>query len=527
MNRSVKIEKEERVVSEDEVYIRRELIGKGSFKTVYKAYNEEDGLEVAWNEVPIGKKDQAHRDKITHEVQLLSQLNHPNIIRIHAAWEDKNRGMVCFITELMTSGTLRDFITNQSTCTVRRKIMRNFCIQILNGLQYLHAKSIIHRDLKCDNIFLNGNKGEVKIGDFGLSITKVKTYVESVIGTPEFMAPELYEEKYTEKVDIYSFGMCVLEMATGEYPYSECENVGQVFRKVTMGVKPRALEKIKDLEIKDFVLACLLPAETRPSAAQLLEYPFVSPHSFFASPYPSKDAVNELSDVQLGPASPLSPHSQLQRSRSILDRRAGPLTFEAANLEGAPTTAVLPASPAETPSPPPKATGPGGEVAGSSHAAAPAASSHSQPLTAAAARVPVEVVQAAVAVLQSVPSTDGESLTQSLSLGQPFSIPPPLEPIGPDVHTPEHFARPPSSPSPRSPGLTTLNTEASNQSFSQPPHNLSNLPRGTVEEPKESDRPQGQTAAHDEPPKPPVPLHPLADPPAAPPKLAQAPPPAP
>ena len=59
-----------------------------------------------------------------------------------------------------------------------------------------------------------------------------QTYAESVIGTPEFMAPELYEEKYNEKVDIYSFGMCVLEMATGEYPYSECENVGQVFRKV-------------------------------------------------------------------------------------------------------------------------------------------------------------------------------------------------------------------------------------------------------------------------------------------------------
>jgi WNK lysine deficient protein kinase len=279
-------------VSSDATYIRRELIGKGSFKTVYKAYNEEDGLEVAWNEVTIGRKEQAQREKITHEVQLLSQLHHPNIISFLDAWEDKERGIIVFITELMTSGTLRDFINNLSVCTVRRKIMKNFCIQILEGLKYLHDKNIIHRDLKCDNIFLNGNKGEVKIGDFGLSISKVKTYAESVIGTPEFMAPELYEEKYNEKVDIYSFGMCVLEMATGEYPYSECENVGQVFRKVTSGVKPKALEKVTDEAVKEFILACLRPADERPSSAELLAYQFVLP-----SMEPMKKSMNSMDSM--------------------------------------------------------------------------------------------------------------------------------------------------------------------------------------------------------------------------------------
>lgn len=122
---------------------------------------------------------------------------------------------------------------------------------------YLHGHSppIIHRDLKCDNIFVNGNHGEVKIGDLGLATVMQKPTARSVIGemlalfvgkisrtdeslefiavgTPEFMAPELYEEEYNELVDVYSFGMCILEMVTCEYPYSECKNPAQIYKKV-------------------------------------------------------------------------------------------------------------------------------------------------------------------------------------------------------------------------------------------------------------------------------------------------------
>ena len=89
--------------------------------------------------------------------------------------------------------------------------------QVLQGLHYFHSHNppIIHRDIKCDNIFVNGNHGEVKIGDLGLATIMWQAHVHSVIGTPKFMAPELYE-----LVDIYSFGMCLLEMVTFEYPYN-------------------------------------------------------------------------------------------------------------------------------------------------------------------------------------------------------------------------------------------------------------------------------------------------------------------
>lgn len=112
--------------------------------------------------------------------------------------------------------------------------MKSWCRQILKGLSFLHSRSppIIHRDLKCDNIFITGTTGSVKIGDLGLATLKNRSFAKSVIGTPEFMAPEMYEEHYDESVDVYAFGMCMLEMATSEYPYSECTGPAQIYKRV-------------------------------------------------------------------------------------------------------------------------------------------------------------------------------------------------------------------------------------------------------------------------------------------------------
>ncbi|XP_077235608.1 putative serine/threonine-protein kinase WNK6 isoform X2 [Tasmannia lanceolata] len=157
------------------------------------------------------------------------------------------------------------------------KAVKGWARQILIGLSYLHGHNppIIHRDLKCDNIFINGNHGEVKIGDLGLATVMQQANAQSVIGTPEFMAPELYEEDYNELADIYSFGMCMLEMVTFEYPYSECKNSAQIYRKVSSGIKPAALGKVKDPEVKSFIEKCLVPASQRLPAKDLLKDPFL------------------------------------------------------------------------------------------------------------------------------------------------------------------------------------------------------------------------------------------------------------
>ncbi|GFY93517.1 hypothetical protein Acr_08g0019130 [Actinidia rufa] len=89
------------------------------------------------------------------------------------------------------------------------------------------------------------------------------------------MAPELYEEEYNELVDIYSFGMCMLEMVTCDYPYSECKNPAQIYKKVTSEIKPASLRKVNDPEVKNFIEKCLVPVSQRLPAKELLKDPFL------------------------------------------------------------------------------------------------------------------------------------------------------------------------------------------------------------------------------------------------------------
>lgn len=263
-------------------YLRyNEILGKGAFKTVYKAFDEVDGIEVAWNQVRIDDVLLSPEDleKLYSEVHLLKSLKHENIIKFYNSWVDDKQKTINMITELFTSGNLRQYRKKHKNIDV--KAIKNWARQVLRGLVFLHSHNppIIHRDLKCDNIFVNGNHGEVKIGDLGLAIVMQQPAAQSVIGTPEFMAPELYEEKYNELVDIYSFGMCILEMVTFEYPYSECKNPVQIYKKVSSGIKPAALGKVSDPQIKEFIEKCLVPASERLSAKELLEDPFLKVES--------------------------------------------------------------------------------------------------------------------------------------------------------------------------------------------------------------------------------------------------------
>jgi serine/threonine protein kinase len=271
-----------------------EILGKGAFKTVYRAQDLEHGNLVAWNEVNIKAYGPKERKRILNEVTLLRTLTHPSLISFYGAWVNKEAEKVVFITELMSSGTMKDFCYKYP---ISLRQIKKYARDILECINYLHTPSdgtsinnesnesneptpgtanndpdgqnassnsgqkkkgkpvVIHRDLKCDNIFIQGK--HIKIGDLGLATTDGR----SILGTPEFMAPEMYETGYSTSVDIYAFGMCVLEMVTAKTPFIECGGVVAIYKRVLAGILPENLRVLEEgwPECFAFVMRCLTP----------------------------------------------------------------------------------------------------------------------------------------------------------------------------------------------------------------------------------------------------------------------------
>lgn len=263
-------------------YVRfMEKLGSGASKDVYRAYDTQEGIEVAWNVVTLSGVPRTERNRIINEVRLLERLHHQNIISFHGSWVNRERQEINFVTEILSAGSLKSFI--KKVQVIRWKIAKRWATQILHGLAYLHSQDppVIHRDLKCDNLFINGTSGDLRIGDLGLSTVHRNGKVLSVLGTPEFMAPDMYEEApYDEKVDIYAFGLCMLEIFTKEIPYSECRNPAQIYKKVSAGEYPEVLSRLESRHAREFVMLCLGYRDEngkyiRPDADELLTHPFL------------------------------------------------------------------------------------------------------------------------------------------------------------------------------------------------------------------------------------------------------------
>ena len=204
-------------------------------------------------------------------MNIMKKLNHPNIIQFISGWYEENEKKIVMITELISGGSLKENL--ERIINPRLSLIKKWIIEILKGISYLHSNNIIHRDIKCENIFFDRLNGNIKIGDLGLSkILKDKNNICTHFkGTEEFMAPEIHEGKYSFKADIYSLGITIIEMITNEKPYNECKCTFNIYDKIKNGIFPNSLLKIDNENICNFIKLCLKKENERPSADELLK----------------------------------------------------------------------------------------------------------------------------------------------------------------------------------------------------------------------------------------------------------------
>ncbi|XP_015922217.2 nuclear receptor-binding protein homolog [Parasteatoda tepidariorum] len=248
----------------------------------YLAMDTEEGVEVVWNEVKFSERKnfKYQEGKIRGVFDSLTQLDHPNIVKLHKYWIDKDSESprVIFITEYMSSGSLKQFLKKTKRNVIKLPLLswKRWCSQILSALNYLHSCSppIIHGNLTCDTIFIQHN-GLIKIGSVAPDAIHyhVKTYRKDLKNV-HFIAPEYGTKTFpllTQAVDVYAFGMCALEMAALEIPISS-----DTGNQVTEDVVNKTIESLENQLQKDFIRRCLSknPNE-RATVRELLFHPII------------------------------------------------------------------------------------------------------------------------------------------------------------------------------------------------------------------------------------------------------------
>lgn len=299
---------ENEVISTGEVdtpinWTKGELIGIGAFGRVFSGLNNDTGELMAVKQVGIAKDENLrgrvaeHIIALESEVMVLKNLKHENIVR-YLGIERSDEGLNIFL-EYVSGGSIASLLAKFGK--FQENVIRSYTRQILKGLDYLHQRHIMHRDIKGANILID-KSGVVKLADFGASkkIEDLATIgsagCKSIKGTPYWMAPEVIKQTgHGRPADIWSVACTVIEMATGKPPWSNYNAPVAAMFHIASSKDPPPIPDHLSPEAQDFLRLCFnrVPTE-RPNASRLLKHPFIT---------------NTLSSA---PRTPPVPSSQMQ-----------------------------------------------------------------------------------------------------------------------------------------------------------------------------------------------------------------------
>ncbi|KAF9569577.1 hypothetical protein EC968_002474 [Mortierella alpina] len=281
-----------------QLFTKQELVGRGAYGAVYKGIDNETKQVVAIKVLNLDTDEEDVSD-IQREIATLSQLKNcdsQNITRYHGSF--LNGTKLWIVMDYAAGGSIRSLL--QALVRIDEKCIAVIAREVLQALGYLHKHGIIHRDIKAANILLT-DKGRVQLCDFGVAgqVTMNSLKRNSFVGTPYWMAPEVIKEgqTYDCKADIWSFGITVYEIATGNPPFAN-ENPVRAVSLIPMS-RPAQLEGDWSPTMKEFVALCLHeePNE-RPSAEDLLKTKWIK-NTSKSSPTILKELVARYEQYKL------------------------------------------------------------------------------------------------------------------------------------------------------------------------------------------------------------------------------------
>ena len=216
-------------------FVELKTLGRGTYGSVYKARRESDGNAYAVKVVNLGSLNHREIEDAVNEIRLMASFQSPFIIRFYEAFCDNKR--LCIVSEYSRLGDLAHLIDRRKRKSkpLKEDVIWCYFLQLLKGLQTLHAAGVVHRDLKSANILLSA-PDLVKIADLGVStVLRTRQLARTQIGTPLYLAPEVWKRRpYDQKCDMWSLGVLLYEMMTFSFPFIG-RSTQDLAQKVCMG----------------------------------------------------------------------------------------------------------------------------------------------------------------------------------------------------------------------------------------------------------------------------------------------------
>ena len=234
------------------------VLGKGSFSRVEMANHVILNKKVALKVLTLSKiKDPYVLRNLQREANIMSRLNHPRVVALFEVCSSKD--FFCLALDYFPGGNLCDLVQNHPRGRIEEEQARIFFKQMVEGLSYIHGEGIIHRDIKLENIYLNKEKTEVAIGDFGLSnFWQHGAHLKTRCGSAEYAAPEIFDKsmKYDQAVDIWSLGIVLYALISGRLPFEvEGENdVRELMKVINAGLTEQNMRNLGEVSMKSKLL---------------------------------------------------------------------------------------------------------------------------------------------------------------------------------------------------------------------------------------------------------------------------------